>query len=87
MVWQVGKVDSTMMLITEGGIKNQSACNKICGYASSEKDVKEEFALIENNSCSDTEKLQILLDSKGEALSQTALTALRQKRNELVKTC
>ncbi|XP_061367309.1 uncharacterized protein LOC133310397 [Gastrolobium bilobum] len=77
------KVDSTRMLITEGIIKDQSACNKICANTSFEKDSIKECALIANNSNLELEKLQILLASKGKTLSQTALNALIQKRNAL----
>ncbi|MED6206005.1 hypothetical protein PIB30_022895 [Stylosanthes scabra] len=79
---KVVKVDPTMSLIDEdeGG---KSACNKIWGYTDSEKDIQEEFSPVANNSHSNIEKLQNLLDSKGGALSQTALTILKRKKNEL----
>ncbi|KAK7261607.1 hypothetical protein RIF29_27922 [Crotalaria pallida] len=77
------KDDSTMMLITGGGIKSPSACNQICGNTSSGKDTVSECALIENHSNSNLGKLQKFLASKGETLSQTAITALIGKRNEL----
>ncbi|XP_027343413.1 uncharacterized protein LOC113855983 [Abrus precatorius] len=76
-------VDSTRMLITEGGVKNQSTCENICTKTSFENDSMEEHALIANNSNSDLEKLQTLIASKGKALTQTALNALIRKRNML----
>ncbi|CAL0324048.1 unnamed protein product [Lupinus luteus] len=77
------KDDSTRMLITVGEIKNQSYCNQNCVNTSSEKAAVNECALIANHSNSDLQKLQTLLDSKRETLSQTALAALIGKRNEL----
>ncbi|MED6144653.1 hypothetical protein PIB30_017753 [Stylosanthes scabra] len=77
---KVVKVDPTMSPIDEGGI---SACNKIWGYTDSEKDIQEEFSPVANNSHSNIEKLQKFLDSKGEVLSQTALTVLKRRKNEL----
>ncbi|KAJ1376207.1 double strand RNA binding domain from DEAD END PROTEIN 1 [Sesbania bispinosa] len=77
------KVDSTRMLITEGGVKNLASCIEICASnTSSEKDTLDDHTLIANHSNSDLEKLQILLDSK-KIPSRTALTALIRKRNEL----
>ncbi|KAF1886984.1 hypothetical protein Lal_00046222 [Lupinus albus] len=79
------KDDSTRMLITVGEIKNQSARNQKCANTSSEKAAVGECSLIARNSNSDIEKLQTLLASKRETLSQTALAALIGKRNELAR--
>lgn len=84
--WQAEKVDSTRMLITEGGIKDQPAFDKICANTTFENDSIEECALIANNSNPDLEKIRVLIASKGKILSQTALNALIRKRNALVKT-
>lgn len=81
------QADSTSMDITESEINNLASCHKICANGpntSSEKDTIDGCKLIANHCNSDVEKLQILVDSK-EILSQTALTALIRKRNELVK--
>ncbi|XP_019436555.1 PREDICTED: uncharacterized protein LOC109342935 isoform X3 [Lupinus angustifolius] len=77
------KDDSTRMLITVDEIKNQSYCNQNCVNTASEKAAVNECALIANHCNSDLQKLQTLLSSKRETLSQTALTALIGKRNEL----
>ncbi|TKY67451.1 hypothetical protein E2542_SST10345 [Spatholobus suberectus] len=79
------KVDSTRMLIAEGGINNLASLHNI--YAnmpntSSEKGILDYSIQTTNHSNSDLEKLQILSDSK-KMLSQTALAALIRKRNEL----
>ncbi|XLS86248.1 hypothetical protein HN51_036414, partial [Arachis hypogaea] len=81
----VVKVDPTMSPIAEGGTNNQSACHKIWGSKDSEKGLHEESALVANNSHSNIEKLQnLLLDSKGETLSQTSLAVLNREKNELM---
>ncbi|XP_057456273.1 uncharacterized protein LOC130747365 isoform X3 [Lotus japonicus] len=79
------QADSTSMDITESEINNLASCHKICANGpntSSEKDTIDGCKLIANHCNSDVEKLHILVDSK-EILSQTALTALIRKRNEL----
>ncbi|XP_057729690.1 uncharacterized protein LOC130945052 [Arachis stenosperma] len=81
---KVVKVDPTMSPITEGGTNNQPACNKIWGSKDSEKGIHEESAPVANNSHSNIEKLQnLLLDSKGETLSETSLAVLNREKNEL----
>ncbi|KAG5118452.1 hypothetical protein JHK82_032872 [Glycine max] len=79
------KVDSTRMLIAEGGVNNLASLHN--NYAngpntSSEKGILVNYTPTANHSNSDLEKLQILSDSK-KILSQTALAALIRKRNEL----
>lgn len=87
MFWQVEKVDTTKLLITEDGTYNLAAC-KLCANTSSGKDTIDECTLVTSQSNSndlDIEKFQNFLASKGKILSQTSLTALVQKRNKLVK--
>ncbi|KHN06212.1 hypothetical protein glysoja_031654 [Glycine soja] len=79
------KVDSTRMLIAEGGVNNLASLHKNYAHrpnTSSEKGKLVSFTPTANHSNSDLEKLQILSDSK-KILSQTALAALIRKRNEL----
>ena len=85
-VWQAVKVDSGMT----DEINNHVSCTRICGKgpntsSEKEKDTVHDCTLVGNHSKSDLEKIKTLLDSKGKILSQTALTALIRKRNELVK--
>jgi hypothetical protein len=82
---QAEKVVSKRKHITEGGIKDQSAFDKICAGTTFENDSVEKCTLNANSSNTNLEKIQTFIASKGTILSQTALNALIRKRNGLVK--
>ncbi|BAT90827.1 hypothetical protein VIGAN_06211600 [Vigna angularis var. angularis] len=78
-------VDSTNMLVTEGGTSNLASLHN--SYAnrpniSPEKGTVDGRILISNHSASDQEELKVLSDSK-KILTQTALATLIRRRNEL----
>ncbi|KAL9296512.1 hypothetical protein ACSQ67_022408 [Phaseolus vulgaris] len=78
-------VDSTNMLITEGGINNLASLRNMYAIRpnmSSEKGTVDGHIQIANHSDSDLEKLKVISDSK-KILTQTALAALIRKRDEL----
>ncbi|KAI4324301.1 hypothetical protein L6164_023853 [Bauhinia variegata] len=78
------KIDSLRVPFTEDGINDNAACNKICSITSAEKEKADDHLLISKVSNSPyLEKLQIFLASKDKILSETALTALIRKRNDL----
>ncbi|CAJ1955566.1 unnamed protein product [Sphenostylis stenocarpa] len=76
--------DAIRMLITEGGTKNQSSCDKGFSKTSFGNDSIEESALITNNPNSNIEKLQNLIASKGKTLSQTAKASFE---NDSIENC
>ncbi|XP_045813435.1 uncharacterized protein LOC123907281 [Trifolium pratense] len=80
---QAEKVVSTRKHITEGGIKDQSAFDKICADTPFDNETVEKCTLIANNSNIDLEKIGIFIASKGKILSQTAVNALKRKRSAL----
>lgn len=82
---QAEKAVSKRKHITEGGIKDQSAFDKICAGTTFENDSVEKCILNANSSNKNLEKIQTFIASKGTILSQTALNALIRKRNALVK--
>jgi hypothetical protein len=63
--WQVEKVGSARMQITEGGIKDQSAFDKILTNATLENESIEKCTLIANNSNTVLEKVPIFIASNG----------------------
>ncbi|KAK7341586.1 hypothetical protein VNO80_24521 [Phaseolus coccineus] len=78
-------VDSTNMLITEGGINNLASLHNMYAIRpnmSSEKGTVDGRIQIANHSDSDLEKLKVISDSK-KILTQTALAALIRKRDDL----
>jgi len=86
LFWQALNVDSTNMLITEGGINNLASLRNMYAIRpnmSSEKGTVDGHIQIANHSDSDLEKLKVISDSK-KILTQTALAALIRKRDELV---
>jgi hypothetical protein len=87
LVWQAMKVDSTRILINEGGINNIASCGKLCANKpniSYEKDTTDACTKSSNHCNSDREKLQSIQDSK-KKLSHTAISSLIRKRTRLVK--
>ncbi|WVZ03247.1 hypothetical protein V8G54_024053 [Vigna mungo] len=70
-------VDSTNMLVTEGGTSNLASLHN--NYANRPVDGRIQIA---NHSESDQEELKVLSDSK-KILTQTALASLIRRRNEL----
>lgn len=84
--WQAEKVHSTRKLVTEDGIKGQSAFDRNGANTTFKNDSIEEYTRIENNSNTDLEKFQMFIASKREILTQTAINAFTQMRNSLVKT-
>ncbi|XP_012570395.1 uncharacterized protein [Cicer arietinum] len=80
---QAEKVVTTRTHVIKGGIKDQSASDKLCADTTFENEPIEKCTVTANNSNRDLEKLQIFIASKGDILSQTALNALIQKRNAL----
>ncbi|GAU29102.1 hypothetical protein TSUD_58680, partial [Trifolium subterraneum] len=77
------KAVSTRKHITEEGIKDQSAFDEICADTTFENESVEKCTLIANSSNIDLEKFRIFIASKGKILSQTAVNALKRKRNTL----
>jgi hypothetical protein len=79
------KDQSAFDKITEGGIKDQSGLDKFCADTTFENESVEKCTLNANNSNIDLEKIRTFIASKGKILSQTAVNALKRKRNTLVK--
>ncbi|CAJ2679056.1 uncharacterized protein LOC123916860 isoform X1 [Trifolium pratense] len=82
---QARKVDSTRILITEGGINNIASSGKLCANRPNISYVKETTdacTKISNHCNSDREKPQSLQDSK-KKLSRTAIASLIRKKNQL----
>jgi len=63
--WQAEKVVSTKMHITEGGIKDESAFDKICVNATVKNESIEKCTLIADNFNTDFEKVQSFVALKG----------------------
>ncbi|WJX50552.1 hypothetical protein P8452_36839 [Trifolium repens] len=77
------KDQSAFDKITEGGIKDQSGLDKFCADTTFENESVEKCTLNANNSNIDLEKIRTFIASKGKILSQTAVNALKRKRNTL----
>jgi len=87
LFWQTLNVDSTNMLITEGGINDIASLHNMYDNrpnTSSQEGTADGYIQIGNHSDSDLEKLKVPSDLK-KRVAQTALAALIRKRNELVK--
>ncbi|KAK2434256.1 hypothetical protein P8452_31428 [Trifolium repens] len=77
------KDQSAFDKITEGGIKDQSGFDKFCADTTFEHESVEKCTPNANNSNIDLEKIRTFIASKGKILSQTAVNALKRKRNTL----